>query len=295
MFPEIFKKEKTMSPRSEAIKARPFLKWVGGKTQLLSQFEAYYPKDFNNYFEPFLGGGAVFFDLSPVTAHLNDVNTTLIAAYKNLKNKPNEIVRILKRLDTQYKKGNIEERSILFYRIRESFNNLPSAEIKKTAYLIFLNKTCFNGMYRENSSGGYNSPFGKYKKPSILDQENLFKVSKTLKKVKLTSLPFEKALASTRKGDFIYFDPPYHPLNKTSNFTSYHKDSFTEDDQLRLRDIFVDLDKRGCFVMLSNSYTDFIKGTYKEFRQEVVMANRSINCKASGRGKIEELLIMNYK
>lgn len=284
-----------MSPRNELIKARPFLKWVGGKAQLLSQFEEYYPKDFNNYFEPFLGGGAVFFDLSPVTAHLNDVNTTLIAAYKNLKNKPNEIVRILKRLDAQYKKGNAEEQSALFYRVREKFNNLPISEIEKTAYLIFLNKTCFNGMYRENSSGGFNSPFGKYKKPPILDQENLFEVSKILKKVKLTALPFEKSLKNAIKNDFIYFDPPYYPLSKTSNFTSYHKDSFTESDQLKLRNIFLDLDKRGCFVMLSNSCTGFIKDIYEGFRQEIVLANRSINCKASGRGKIKELLIMNYE
>ncbi len=284
-----------MSPRNEAVKARPFLKWVGGKTQLLSQFEAYYPKDFNNYFEPFLGGGAVFFDLAPVTAHLNDVNTTLIAAYKNLKNNLDEIVKILKGLEAQYKKGNIEERSMLFYRIRESFNKLSSTEIKKSAYLIFLNKTCFNGMYRENSSGGYNSPFGKYKKPPILDQENLVKVSKILKKAKLTSFSFEESVKNVKKGDYIYFDPPYYPRNKTSNFTHYHKNSFTENDQLKLRDIFIDLDKRGCFVMMSNSCTDFIKATYKGFRQEVVMANRAINCKASGRGKIEELLIMNYE
>lgn len=283
-----------MTPRNKDIQARPFLKWVGGKAQLLSQFEQYYPKDFNNYFEPFIGGGALFFNLSPTKAHINDVNATLISAYKNIKNKPEEVMKILKKLESEYKNGNEESKKELFYKIRDKFNNTSDAELKKSAYLIFLNKTCFNGMYRENSKGGFNTPFGKAKNPTILDRENILLVSKVLKHAKLTSVSFEKAVAEAKKGDFVYFDPPYHPLNETAKFTSYHKDSFTKEDQLRLRDVFDELDKRGCYVMLSNSHTPFINDIYKKYRRETVMANRAINCKASGRGKIKELLILNY-
>jgi len=283
-----------MTPRNKDIKARPFLKWVGGKAQLLSQFEKYFPQDFNNYFEPFIGGGAVYFDLSPAKAHINDVNVTLISTYKNLKNNSEEIIRILKKLDAEYKKKDEQERSELFYKIREKFNDLSDSEIKKSAYLIFLNKTCFNGMYRENSKGGFNSPFGKYKNPPILDQENLKNVSSILRHTKLTSVSFEKAIKEAKKGDFVYFDPPYHPLNKTSNFTGYHENGFSEKDQIKLKEVVDELDKKGCFVMLSNSYTSFIKELYGKYRQETVMANRAINCKASGRGKIKELLILNY-
>ncbi len=283
-----------MTPRNKDIQARPFLKWVGGKAQLLSQFEQYYPKDFNNYFEPFIGGGALFFNLSPTKAHINDVNATLISAYKNIKNKPEEVMKILKKLENEYKNGNEESKKELFYKIRDKFNNTSDTELKKSAYLIFLNKTCFNGMYRENSKGGFNTPFGKAKNPTILDRENILLVSKVLQHTKLTSVSFEKAVAEAKKGDFVYFDPPYHPLTETAKFTSYHRDSFTKEDQLKLRDVFDELDKRGCYVMLSNSHTPFINDIYKKYRRETVMANRAINCKASGRGKIKELLILNY-
>ncbi|MFZ2193734.1 MAG: DNA adenine methylase [Candidatus Moraniibacteriota bacterium] len=283
-----------MTPRNKDIQARPFLKWVGGKAQLLSQFEQYYPKDFNNYFEPFIGGGALFFNLSPTKAHINDVNATLISTYKNIKNKPEEVMKILKKLENEYKNGNEENQKELFYKIRDKFNNTSNTELKKSAYLIFLNKTCFNGMYRENSKGGFNTPFGKAKNPTILDRENILLVSKVLKHTKLTSVSFEKAVAEAKKGDFVYFDPPYHPLTETAKFTSYHKDSFTKEDQLKLRNVFDELDKRGCYVMLSNSHTPFINEIYKKYRRETVMANRAINCKASGRGKIKELLILNY-
>lgn len=283
-----------MTPRNKDIQARPFLKWVGGKAQLLAQFEQYYPKDFNNYFEPFIGGGALFFNLSPTKAHINDVNATLISAYKNVKNNPEEVMKTLKKLEDEYKKGDEESKKDLFYKIREQFNKMSDKELKKSAYLIFLNKTCFNGMYRENSKGGFNTPFGKAKNPTILDRENILLVSKILKHTKLTSVSFENAVAEAKKGDFVYFDPPYHPLTETAKFTSYHKDSFTKDDQVRLRDVFVELDKRGCYIMLSNSHSPFISDLYKKYRCETVMANRAINCKASGRGKIKELLILNY-
>jgi len=276
-------------------KAKPFLKWAGGKTQLLSRLEKFYPPKYNNYFEPFLGGGAVFFKLTPKKAHLNDINKTLIGAYKNIKKKPREIIRLLDILQRDYyKKGKID-RENFYYSIREEYNNLPAENFKKSAYLIFLNKTCYNGMYRENSEGKFNVPFGRYRKPLILDRENLLAVAKVLKNAALTSVDFDKAVSRARKKDFIYFDPPYYPLSQTSSFTSYSNNGFLENDQIKLKRVFKELNKRGCFVMLSNSYTAFIRNLYKEYKHFIVMANRAINCKAEGRGAIKELVILNYK
>jgi len=276
-------------------KAKPFLKWVGGKTQLLSQFEKFYPPKYNNYFEPFLGGGAVFFNLTPKKAYLNDINKTLIGTYKNIKKKPRGIIKLLDILQRDYYKKSKIDRENFYYSIREEYNNLPAEDFKKSAYLIFLNKTCYNGMYRENSEGKFNVPFGRYRKPLILDKENLLAVSKVLKNIALTSVDFEKAVKHARKNDFIYFDPPYHPLSQTSSFTSYSNNGFLENDQIKLKRVFNELNKRGCLVMLSNSYTPFIRNLYKEYKQFIVMANRAINCKAEGRGAIKELVILNYK
>jgi len=278
-------------------KAKPFLKWVGGKTQLLSQFGKFYPPKYNNYFEPFLGGGAVFFNLTPEKAYLNDVNKSLIGTYKNIKKQPREIIKLLDVLQRDYYKRNERERENFYYSIREEYNNLTAGDFRKSSYLIFLNKTCFNGMYRENSEGKFNVPFGRYNKPPILDSENLLAASKALKFTTLTSINFDKAAKRARKNDFIYFDPPYHPLSQTSSFTSYSNNGFSENDQIKLKRVFADLDKRGCFVMLSNSYTAFIRNLYKEYKRFhfIVMANRAINCKAEGRGAIKELVILNYK
>jgi len=275
-------------------KAKPFLKWVGGKKQIVPQIKQYIPKDYYRYYEPFVGGGALFFDLEPKKAYINDINKILVSAYRNIKNHPYEIIEKLENLQKIFFEKNNEERKTYFYKLRDTFNNTEYDSFLKTSYIIFLNKTCFNGMYRENSKGKFNVPFGRYKNPKIHDEKNILAVSKILQNVTITDDSFEKAVEDAKRGDFIYFDPPYHPLSITSNFTSYSNGGFTEEDQMRLRDVFIDLDKRSCFVMLSNSDTEFIREIYKEFTQKTISAARSINCKATGRGKINELLIMNY-
>lgn len=275
--------------------AKPFLKWVGGKKGLLYELERLAPKEYNNYFEPFIGGGALFFKLNPHKAFLNDSNGALISAYRNIKNEPNKVINHLEKLRTRfYAQKDEQERKEMFYEIRESYNSMSGDSTERTAYLIFLNKTCFNGMYRENSKGGFNVPFGKYKNPSIFDKDNILAISKSLKDVTLTNKSFEEAVENAQKGDLVYFDPPYHPLNKTSSFTSYTKDDFSEDDQRKLKGTFDKLHKKGCYVMLSNSYTEFIQDLYAEYKQVVVYANRAVNCKAKGRGKIKELVVINY-
>ncbi len=275
-------------------KAKPFLKWVGGKKKIIPQIKQYIPKSYCQYFEPFIGGGALFFDLEPKKAYINDINKILISAYKNIKNHPHEIINKLEDLQKTFYEKNNEERKTYFYEIRDVFNNTEYDSFLKTSYIIFLNKTCYNGMYRENLKGKFNVPFGRYKNPKILDKKNILAVSKLLQNVTITGYSFEKAVENAKSMDFIYFDPPYHPLSITSNFTSYSNGGFTEKDQIKLRDVFKDLDKRNCLVMLSNSDTEFIREIYEEFTQKTVSAARSINCKAAGRGKINELLIMNY-
>ena len=274
--------------------SRPFLKWVGGKRQVIPQIEKYIPENYCRYFEPFVGGGALFFNLKPKKACINDINKILISSYKNIKNHPYEIINKLDELQKAFYKKNNEERKKYYYEIRYAFNNLKSNLFLKTPYMIFLNKTCYNGMYRENSKGKFNVPFGRYKNPKILDEKNILAVSKLLQNVTITDYSFEKAVENAKSGDFIYFDPPYHPLSITSNFTSYSNGGFTKEDQIKLRDVFKDLDRRSCFVMLSNSDTKFIRELYKGYTQKKITAGRSINCKATGRGKINELLIINY-
>lgn len=274
--------------------AKPFLKWVGGKSGLLSQLERFIPSDFCRYYEPFLGGGALFFRLRPSRAFLNDINETLISTYRHIKENPEKVMASLKKLESQYFDADTKGKNKLYYDVRVRYNSNKVGSLNRSVYLMFLNKTGYNGLYRENSTGGYNVPFGKYKKPAILGNGNIMAVHKLLKHTALTHKPFHQAVKNAKKGDFIYFDPPYHPLNDTSKFTNYTEHDFTKKDQLKLRDVFRELDKKGCYVMLSNSHSKFITDIYKGYRQEVVMASRAINCKAHGRGKIKELLILNY-
>jgi len=275
-------------------KPKPFVKWVGGKRQLLKQFRdlgLYPPENFdpitNTYFEPFVGGGAVFFDLLPETAYLSDLNNELVATYNVIKNDVENLIKSLKKhkLDKEY-----------FLKIRaqdpEKLSDLDTA-----SRFIYLNRTCFNGMYRVNSKGGFNVPFGKYTNPLICDENNLRKASKALKNVEIKKQDYKEVLKKARKGDFVYFDPPYYPVSKTASFTSYTSESFLDKEQIELRDTFVELHKRGCFVMLSNSDTPFINKIYSEpkgLRITKVQAGRAINSDASKRGKITEVLVTNY-
>lgn len=274
---------------------KPFVKWVGGKRQLLKQFaelNLYPPHDFDpikhTYFEPFVGGGAVFLDLLPKNAVLSDLNSDLIITYKVIKNDVGGLIKLLKTY--KYDKD-------FFLKIR-SKKSKELSDVQKAARFIYLNRTCFNGMYRVNSRGEFNVPFGKYNNPLICDEGNLHKISKALKNVKIYNEDYESVLKRAQKGDFIYFDPPYYPVNRTSNFTGYTVEGFFEKEQEELRDAFFELHKRGCFVMLSNSDTPFINKLYSNLDKKIkinkIEANRNINSKASGRGKIKEVLIINY-
>lgn len=275
-------------------KPKPFVKWVGGKRQLLNQFKLrnlYPPEDFNpktgRYFEPFVGGGAVFFDLLPKKAYLSDLNKELVATYNVIKNDIETLIKSLKK--HRYEKK-------YFLKIRaQKLENLSDIEI--ASRFIFLNRTCFNGMYRVNSKGEFNVPFGKYSNPLICDEENLRKVSMALRGVDIKHQDYKAVLKQVRKGDFVYFDPPYYPVSQSASFTAYTKDAFLEKEQIELRDVFVELSKRGCFVMLSNSDTPFINKIYSEVdgtRISKIYANRAINSNASKRGKITEVLVTNY-
>ena len=275
-------------------KAKPFLKWVGGKGQLLTQFQSLFPKKYNSYFEPFIGGGAVFFSINPQKAHINDINKTLVQTYTHIKNDVEKLIKSLAKLEKEFLAKDTEARKEFYYSIREKYNSLSHEDFKKSLYFLFFNKTAFNGVYRENSKGGFNVPMGSYKNPKIVDEENLREVSKMLSNTKITSGSFVDAVKNAKAGDFVYFDPPYHPLSETSSFTSYSKDSFSKDDQIRLRDLFVELDKRGVYVMLSNSSAPFIQEIYSGYTQIPVYANRMINSKSDKRGKISEVVIINY-
>lgn len=280
---------------------RPFLKWAGGKGQLISQYIPYFPSTFQNYYEPFLGGGAVFFHLQsrrdaywrtppvkqrlqPPTAILSDINSELINVYCCVRDDVEALILLLAQHQQQHSKE-------YYYQIRSQpfTTNLESA-----ARFIYLNKTCFNGLYRENSKGEFNVPMGKYKNPGICQAETLRLAYEALANVQIEVRQFETVLDYANAEDFVYFDPPYYPLNNTSNFTTYHRGAFTEVDQIRLSEVFAALAQRGVKVMLSNSDCDFIKELYNEFNIYVISASRAINSNANKRGKIIELLITSY-
>jgi DNA adenine methylase len=275
-------------------KPKPFVKWVGGKRQLLVQFRRlnlYPPEKFNpvtgRYFEPFVGGGAVFFDLLPERGFLSDLNKELVTTYNVIKNDVEKLIISLKKHKT-------DKEYFLKIRVRDP-NKIDDVSV--ASRFIFLNRTCFNGMYRVNSKGGFNVPYGKYTNPMICDEDNLRKVSKALKNIDIKHQDYKEVLKNAKKGDFIYFDPPYYPVSKTASFTSYTSEAFLDKEQTELRDTFVELHKRGCFVMLSNSNTPFINKIYfgiKGIRISKVQAGRAINSDASKRGKITEVLVTNY-
>jgi DNA adenine methylase len=276
-------------------KPRPFVKWVGGKRQLLKQFRElglYPPEAFNpitsTYHEPFVGGGAVFFDLLPKNAKLSDLNNELVITYNVIKNNVEELIKSLQKhiYDKEYY---LEVRA-------KKVENLSDVEI--ASRFIFLNRTGFNGLYRVNKSGQFNVPFGRYSNPVICDEDNLRRVSDVLQDVVITHQDYKNVLGTAKSGDFIYFDPPYYPINTTSSFTSYTVEGFLEKEQTELRDTFVKLHERGCFVMLSNSDTPFINELYSELEGvsiNKIIAGRAINSKGSKRGKINEVLITNYQ
>jgi len=267
----------------------PFLKWAGGKSQLLPQYARYFPEKYGRYFEPFLGGGAVFFYLKPESAFLSDYNEELINCYIQVRDNPNKLMDLL----ILHKKNHNKFQKDYYYRIREEvYDQLD--DIEKAARTIYLNKTCYNGLYRLNSMGQFNVPFGRYKNPRIFDPDNLFAVSKILQEVRLEVMDYREVIDIAKPGDFVYFDPPYHPLSETSSFTGYTELLFREEDQRNLSKLFHQLDKKGCLVMHSNSDTELIRNLYSRYKRVGIRANRFINSKAEGRKAIGELLILNY-
>lgn len=268
----------------QTIVPRPFLKWAGGKSKLIQQYSKFFPQEFNTYYEPFLGGGAVFFHLQPNNAVLTDINTELINVYCCVRDRVESLIETLNEHQEKHNKD-------YYYLIR---SEKYETEIKRAARIIYLNKTCFNGLYRENSQGKFNVPMGKYKNPPICQPDLLRSVSAALQSKEIKVRSFEKVLNDAKKGDFVYFDPPYHPISATSNFTAYSRDSFSEKDQIRLRDVFAELANLGVKVMLSNSDCELIWELYNNFNIHQVLAARSINSNASKRGKITELLVTSY-
>lgn len=275
---------------------KPFLKWPGGKRQLLNEINGIIsciPVKYNRYFEPFVGGGALFFNLVPKRAYISDINPELVNAYEVVKNDVEGLIRSLH----EHKRKHCED---YYYKIRNVDRDPSYKEwdkVRKASRLIYLNKTCFNGLYRMNSRGQFNVPYGFYKNPAIVDEQNLRMCSAALQGTEITDESFERIEKKVRKGDLVYFDPPYAPLSRTSSFTKYYKDDFNEDKQEALKELCSRLTKKGAYFILSNSYTDSVKKLYKQdekFTLHTVKASRAINCKAEGRGKINELIVVNF-
>ncbi len=274
----------------QTVSPRPFLKWAGGKSQLIQQYKPYFPETFKTYYEPFLGGGAIFFHLLPEQAILTDINRELINSYACVRDRVETLIDLLKK--HQY--NHALSPKDYYYKMRA--RGRVGTPIERAARLIYLNKTCFNGLYRENSEGEFNVPMGSYKSPTICNPDLLRSVSAALKKAKKIDVSsFDSVLDSaTSSDDFVYFDPPYHPLSSTSNFTAYSRYNFNESDQIKLRDTFAELASRGVKVMLSNSDCSFIRDLYKDFNIYEISATRSINSDGKKRGKIPELLVISY-
>lgn len=266
---------------------RPFLKWAGGKSKLIEQYIPYFPQSFTNYYEPFLGGGAVFFYFCSVRPDANkfisDINPELINTYLCIKNNVEPLIELLKNHQLQHTKD-------YYYKMRSHFQ---ASDIERAARLIYLNKTCFNGLYRENSQGLFNVPMGKYKNPTICNADLLRSVSVALQSAAVSLRPYSDINANNDR-DFVYFDPPYYPLSSTSNFTTYSRYVFKETEQIKLKDTFTKLANQGVKVMLSNSDCAFIRELYADFNIYEILASRAINSKAENRGKITELLITSY-
>ncbi len=300
--------------------AKPFLKWVGGKRQLLNSFQDLYPTDLKkmkikNYYEPFVGGGAVFFDVAQKyeieNAFLYDINEELILTYLVIQKDVNKLLEFLYKYDKQYKKLNEEKQKEYYYDLRESFNhqrfdidydNYSENWIPRAAQTIFLNRTCFNGLFRFNSKGGFNSPMGRYKNPKIVDEQNLLNVSKLLEIATIKKADFKEVKTDLNGvSSFIYFDPPYKPISKTASFTAYSKLTFQDDEQLQLAELYYELHEKGYSLMLSNSdpkntdpNEDFFDQIYKDYRITRVDAKRSINSDPTKRNTIKEIVVTNY-
>lgn len=294
--------------------AKPFLKWAGGKGQLLNKFEEMYPQELINgeidtYIEPFVGGGAVLFDVfqkyKVKKAVIVDLNKELINCYRCIKADVNELIKHLKTLQNEFLPLNDEKRKDYFLKVRNRYNEIHlngKYDFEKAADFIFLNKTCFNGLYRVNSKGEFNVPFGKYKNPLICDSENLTLINKLLQNVEIRFGDYSVCEEYINGKTFVYFDPPYRPLIENTSFVGYDKSGFNDDNQKELAKFVKKLDKQNCLVMLSNSdpkntnpNDNFFDELYKGFEIDRIFAKRMINCQADKRGDITEIVVRNYK
>ena len=274
---------------------KPFVKWVGGKRQLMQDLENNFPKQFSTYHEPFLGGGAVMFNLltkkPQLSCNVSDFNSDLILAYVTIRDKLEKLIESLENHSKNYHKNSTE----YYYEVRKQE---PKQQIEKVSRLLFLNKTCFNGLYRVNKKGQFNVPLGRYTNPNIVNKENLTAVSKILqsKKIKISCRDFEAVLGDAKKGDLVYFDPPYQPVSSTANFTSYTHRDFTEDDLERLAKLADQLHSKGCYVLLSNSNSKTVKDFFskKHWKISSINVNRAINSNAQKRTGHKEIIIKNY-
>lgn len=277
---------------NKLVELKPITKWVGGKRKLLPELNSLKPEHYNRYYEPFLGGGAFLFDLTPKKATINDQNSELINVYRVIKKSPERLIELLKKHEINNSKDYyLDLRSV----DRDGRIDKMSS-IEKAARIIYMLKVDFNGLYRVNSKGQFNVPYGKYENPKIVDAENIINVSKYFNNNDISILEgdFSSAIKLAENNDFVYFDPPYIPLNVTSNFTAYTADGFNEEDQIRLRDIFFNLANKGVKVMLSNSDTKLTRKLYKDASIHEVKVGRSINSNSSKRGKVNELIITSY-
>ena len=298
----------------DRIECKPFIKWVGGKGQILSEINKLYPvelgKNINKYAEIFLGGGAVLFDILSKykldEVYISDKNLELINTYKSIRDNVDILIKSLKEMEEQYIPLNNEDRKIYYYEKREEYNSLKinseMNNIEKAILFIFLNKTCFNGLYRVNKKGKFNVPMGAYKKPKICDEENLKNVSLTLRNVKIVYADYRESEKFIDDKTFVYIDPPYRPLNITSSFTSYTENDFNDKEQIELAEYINVLNKKGAKIVISNSDPknndiddNFFDKLYKNYNINRVKATRMLNSNASLRGAINELLITNYK
>jgi DNA adenine methylase len=269
------------------------LKWAGGKAQLLTQFDSFFPKSIKSYVEPFVGGGAVFFHLKAnfpaMRAALFDINDEIINAFLVVRDNPEGLMN---RLDEHFSSYQRDPKHY-YYSVRS--NHGIEDKVDRAARVVFLNKTCFNGLWRVNARGEFNVPIGSFKRVTLYDRENIRAASRALKGGDIRWQDFRKTLRQVKKGDFVYVDPPYHPLSRTSAFTAYTKDDFGETEQEELAALFAEAANRGAQLMLSNSDTKFIRDLYRDFLIHPVKARRAINCRGEGRGTVSEVVVTTYR
>ncbi|AZT91253.1 DNA adenine methylase [Caldicellulosiruptor changbaiensis] len=280
-------------------KVLPIVKWAGGKRQIIDKLMKKKPKEFSVYFEPFLGGGALLIELYNrgmlKKAVVSDINFDLINLYIVIKTCPEEIIYHIKNMEF---KNNSED----YYRARDYYNSIQGIDINsikeeniiKAALLLYLNRHCYNGLYRVNNKGEFNVPFGSYKNPKLPSREEIFAFSEMLQNIEILHMDFEEAVKNADSFDFVYFDPPYMPISKTAYFTDYTVAGFTEEDQIRLKNVCDILTQKGCYVMVSNSDSEFIRNLYKDYNIETIESRRSINSSAEKRRGHSELIITNY-